>query len=435
MLRFLRHPGVLHFAWVLYFIALPFSKALSAITEVTLLVLAIPALGTRDFRTDLYRYRHVSALCLIFLALLLGLAYTENLSNGFKVLSRYHRFLIIPLIFLAHRRWLLQHFFQYLQVYVTAVAAVCIITLSFYILPPETAASVTDRLGFVLPYYKDQTGAAFGIYSPFTGRLQLGSLISLALLSAVYLVSNSYKRILNGALFALLFFTHFILGARGALLAFLIAFGLYGYLFAQQRFRPVLSRKIGNPLATLLIVFCLASALIGLPWAAYTYLKPVQSRVDQTRWEMEMYQTGQFTQYSYEHFTTLRRVASWQNLWQVVQQNPILGVGTGDYTDALEQAYTDDKYPMPVHNHNQFLMFWAMIGIWGLCLFIFILGYWLWRMRKSGPEFYFACAFLLFYILNMMPDAVLFNQTDSTAFCSFMALIGLTFRQYRPENA
>ncbi len=435
MVRLLGNPRLLHFTWLLFFIALPFSKALSTVSEVALLVLAIPAALAGNFRADLYRYRHVTALCLVPVILLLGLTYTENLHSGFKIITRYHRFLIIPLFFIAHRQWLLPRVKTYLQVFVAAVAAVCLITLLFYALPPALAATITEKLGFVLPYPKNHDAAAFGLYTPFTDRLQLGSLISIALLSAIYLFSIAYKKLLNLVLFSLLFITLFMLGARGALLALLVALPFYFFLLAQRSIRPVLAKRTGNTLATLLILVCLVAGFIGLPWAAYKTLKPVQSRVDQTRWEIEMYQNGQFTQYSYQHFTTLRRVASWQNLWQVVKQHPVMGVGTGDYTDALTQAYADDRYKMQLHNHNQYLMFWAMTGIWGLGIFLGILVFWLWRMRFSGFTFYFAAAFMLFYVLNMMPDAVLHTQADSTAFCSFISLIGLIFRPNRSEHA
>src|SRR6188474_1070890 len=97
MVRLLGNPRLLHFTWLLFFIALPFSKALSTVSEVALLVLAVPAALAGNFRADLYRYRHIAALCLLPAILLLGLTYTENLHSGFKIITRYHRFLIIPL--------------------------------------------------------------------------------------------------------------------------------------------------------------------------------------------------------------------------------------------------------------------------------------------------------------------------------------------------
>ena len=76
-----------------------------------------------------------------------------------------------------------------------------------------------------------------------------------------------------------------------------------------------------------------------------------------------------------------------------------------------------------------------MAGIWGLTVFLFVLTYWLYKMRFSGPVFYLATAFLVFYFLNMLPDAVLNTQVDSAAFCAFLALIGLQARPSLLKNA
>ena len=66
-----------------------------------------------------------------------------------------------------------------------------------------------------------------------------------------------------------------------------------------------------------------------------------------------------------------------------------------------------------------------MLGIWGLAVFVFVLWNWAYQMKNQGMISVFAWSVLLFYIINMIPDAVLYQQIDNMAFCAFLSLIGL----------
>jgi O-antigen ligase len=112
-------------------------------------------------------------------------------------------------------------------------------------------------------------------------------------------------------------------------------------------------------------------------------------------------------------------------MWEVARQNPLWGVGTGDYKNELEKAYARNNPDFEVNNHSQYLLFWAMSGLFGLLIFLGVLVYWLFSLRGSGQLYAYGLVFLVFYAVNMVPDSVLATQVDSMVFCSFLALIGL----------
>ena len=112
-------------------------------------------------------------------------------------------------------------------------------------------------------------------------------------------------------------------------------------------------------------------------------------------------------------------------MWEVVKQNPVFGAGTGDYHPEIKAVYLKNNPEMEVNSHSQYLLFWGMTGLVGLLIFLAVLAYWIFELRFSGPLYFYGLAFLVFYLVNMLPDSVLFTQVDSMVFCTFMALIGL----------
>ena len=98
------------FAWFFYFCSLPLFKAFASIAEVALVILSFWPGTFSGFKHTVLKYKAVLAVTLIFGILLLGMVYTEDLKTGYKILKHQHRFLVIPLLFLAHARLLQENF-------------------------------------------------------------------------------------------------------------------------------------------------------------------------------------------------------------------------------------------------------------------------------------------------------------------------------------
>ncbi|MDX5443633.1 MAG: O-antigen ligase family protein [Hymenobacteraceae bacterium] len=416
---------MLHFFWLIFFLALPFSKWLSTASELALVAFTLYKFNWSSFKQNLYAYRHVAFLMLFFGCLLLGLLYTDNLSNGLRVIRHQHRFLVIPLLFLANAHLVRKNIAIYASVFVMAATASGLVVAVLYWLPEHVTRNLANNLGIMRDYPDMHLRAAFGLYSPFIERIQLSSLIAIAILTAIYLVSVNYKKWLHLVLLAFMFYVMLILGGRGGQVSLMGALLLYASFISVRFIFPVLQKKLGTAGATTVIILAFAAVFAGVPWAAYKTMPSVQDRINQTRWELELINNGRFVEHDYNNFTTLRRIVSWQNMWTLVKRNPVFGTGTGDYYQELENVYAEGPVQVMINSHSQYLMIWAMTGILGLVVFVGSLVYWLYSLRRPTLLFYYAAAFFIFYILNMSFDAVLFTQVDSMAFSAFFSLIGL----------
>ena len=119
------------------------------------------------------------------------------------------------------------------------------------------------------------------------------------------------------------------------------------------------------------------------------------------QWELGTFQDGTFKNYDYTHFTSIRRWLSWKNSWSIIQENPIYGVGVGDYYTAMEKAYSKDELGFPVNTQSQFLYYWTSAGILGLFALLFLLSYSFiyFIQQKDKSVKLLGCSLIIFYSL------------------------------------
>lgn len=76
----------------------------------------------------------------------------------------------------------------------------------------------------------------------------------------------------------------------------------------------------------------------------------------------------------------VERVEGIQESWELIKKHPVLGVGIGNYTQAVGELRLGDPLYSYQPVHNVFLLIWAEIGIVGLLLF---LGALYWAAKRS----------------------------------------------------
>ena len=82
------------------------------------------------------------------------------------------------------------------------------------------------------------------------------------------------------------------------------------------------------------------------------------------------------------------RFLIWESAINMIKDNPIMGVGLGNYKEKYQNEYIlpEAKERFQMHAHNTYLHFWAETGFPGLFLFCAIFGYslfWSWKRRRS----------------------------------------------------
>ena len=120
------------------------------------------------------------------------------------------------------------------------------------------------------------------------------------------------------------------------------------------------------------------------------------------------------------------RIAKWECSWEVVKENFLIGVGTGDAQDALMDSYRKKGFVEGLRNgyntHNQYLETWTMLGLPGLIILCWMVWpfrmNWLWR------------SFMLLIAASFLTENILDVQKGVVFFSFFYALLAGPFTQY-----
>lgn len=419
-----------HWLFPAFLLALVFSKALASVLEVTLLVFSLAFAWRQISSLSVKKYLPAISLGAVFIFYLLGILWSDDKTAGFKFSNIQHSLLVIPLILFLNRRKAIQKLDHYLLYFIYGAAVAGIFTLLLNAPGPQFLEDLTHRYTFLEPFEASEGGFLnFGLYNPLHPKIQFSNLLGMAALACFYLLFQNPKRwALHGALLAIII-SSLALGGRGGQLALL--FGLYVFVAAGiwQEYLPKLGAKFGRPVAIALFLVGMGIFTLATPIIVYKTVPPVTQRYDQLFWELEELQNGNYVNHEYEHFTSLRRIVSWQNSWTLIQQHFWLGTGTGDYKAGMQQVYANSNFSeLPVNNHSQYLHLWACLGLLGLGLFMWCVVWWVFTVLRQSDHFWlnvFALAFMGFYLISMIPDAILLRQSDNMLFALFFSWLGV----------
>ena len=123
------------------------------------------------------------------------------------------------------------------------------------------------------------------------------------------------------------------------------------------------------------------------------------------------------------HSITMR-LYFWQAAIQIIKNNPLIGVGTGDVQQELNKTYTEIKSPLSEEwrkrPHNQFITITVAFGFAGLVFFLGSLVYPLLKLKKQLHLLYFP--FFILLILSFILEDTLETQAGLTFFAVFNTL-------------
>jgi lipopolysaccharide/colanic/teichoic acid biosynthesis glycosyltransferase len=121
------------------------------------------------------------------------------------------------------------------------------------------------------------------------------------------------------------------------------------------------------------------------------------------------------------------RVELWSASWELIKENILFGVGTGDIKDELEKKFTEKKFfygaEKKFNPHNQFLHTGVMLGLAGGVLLILMLAVPAFQSLKNKN--YLFVAFIAIVFLNCLTESILEVQKGVLFFCVFsLAILG-----------
>ena len=125
------------------------------------------------------------------------------------------------------------------------------------------------------------------------------------------------------------------------------------------------------------------------------------------------------------------RIAMWIVASDIVQENPIFGVGVGDHKDEMQKlGETVYKQSMPIitankyaHFHNQFLQIIVQFGLIGMIIFL-LMFYYLLTLKLDNKIFDLVKISIVFiYLISFMGEPVLHKQTTEALFAIIASIL------------
>lgn len=123
---------------------------------------------------------------------------------------------------------------------------------------------------------------------------------------------------------------------------------------------------------------------------------------------------------------TLERLIYWKIACQIIQENWLVGVGSGDVQAAFEEKYAKNDFSLTKNHqlraHQNYLTVWISFGVFGLLYFIF-----LWYLFiKNNFKYFISTAFISIVIASFLIEDTLETQVGASFvalfYCLFLSL-------------
>ncbi len=159
----------------------------------------------------------------------------------------------------------------------------------------------------------------------------------------------------------------------------------------------------------------------GIAWHDMGKRNALRERVDMVFFEIDKYWLHGYVQGS----SVAMRLVFWETAIALINENPWVGVGTGDTQMAFDAAYESAESALPetyrMRAHQQYLTWIVSWGILGFAFIVFAMLYpirvnW----RKRHPLF---LSFLVIMLISFLSDDTLERQIGVSLFAFFYCLL------------
>lgn len=313
---------------------------------------------TPHYFTRFFQDKTLVVLTLPFFLVLISGLWSEDSVFWLKRVQLRLPFLVIPLVF-ANMPPLRQnlngllldsfvskkHVYLLLEVALWTFCATVFVVLTNYIFHFD---EINKGLGEGRPMPFLKTHITFSIMASF---VVMGGI---HLWQEGFYWKYPFEKILIRLLTLFLFIGLHVISVRSGLVA------LYVCLFTKLLLIVFREKKYILGIASFLF-------LLTIPIFAYKNIPSFQQRINYAIWDLGKYQENKPETYS-----DAQRIISYKMGFEVVKNNPFLGVGSGDADAEIVKMYArmypNLKYKMP---HNGWLFNTVEVGLVGLALYIF----------------------------------------------------------------
>ncbi|MCB9196232.1 MAG: O-antigen ligase family protein [Flavobacteriales bacterium] len=123
------------------------------------------------------------------------------------------------------------------------------------------------------------------------------------------------------------------------------------------------------------------------------------------------------------------RIIAWQGCIENFKAHPLIGVGTGDVNEALNEYYMKSGHPTlalkSLNAHNQFLHTLVKEGILGLVSLAFIIWLPFFKNSQNQETMKLYVVFILIFLISCLTEAMLQTQSGIVFFAFFISIFSL----------
>jgi O-antigen ligase len=339
------------------------------------------------------------ASILFFFIHVVGLIWTEDLPWGLHIVHKMWYFIgLFPILYTIVRKDYISH---YISAFLLAISIteVCSYLVWFEIIEPFKHATVSNP-------------------TPFMSHISYNPILALA----IYLVLHEifFNKKIKNIVFSLYSFfaismiiNMFITGGRAGQVAF---FAMLVILIIQ-----ILDKQRIKSLIIISIV------IPGIFFAAYQTSNLFQQRVDLAYNQTLAYHPGSLNSIGY-------RITFALNSWEVIKENPIIGIGTGDFPIEYKKINEINKTEIPntKNPHNMYILIGMELGIIGLISMLSIFYYQVKLSFNSSNRFIrdIGITLPLLFLVIMWSDSYLLGHFTTLVFVFFSSFLYKDFEKY-----
>ena len=365
-----------------------------------------------DFKSDFHQLKNNKLIIAVFLYLLvhvIALLWTSDMEFGLYTLRKQLKFLFIPIFMLFVKR---EHVKYYILAFLTSMSLSELWSygIFFELLPLYRGATLIDPIPLM----------SHANYTPF---------LTIAIYFLSYYVlfdqsNNKLKKLTYSFFIITMSINIFITGGRaGQVMYFAMLVVLVFQYFPKNIFKAFLISSI--------IVAVTSSTF-------YINSKIFSDRVDIAVKELSDYK-------NHTHSSTGFRISAAINSWTIIKENPVIGVGTGDYKNEFIKASIKNEFGLEntlmIYNpHNMYVLILVQFGFVGLMAMLYMF-YAQIRIAVNSNEDLFrkiGVALPLLYLLIMLSDSYLMVHMTGLLFIFISSFIYKDYeadKQYRLKTA
>lgn len=403
------HQKIFYGGLILAAVTLPYSLLANSVSIILLLTNWLWE-GNLSVKIQEIKKNSLLHIFFIFYALhITALLFTANTDNGFFELQKKLSLFVLPLVLATSNKLSSIQINNILKLFLSSILLTTFICLG-YALYRTNILETYSNPNWLFFSYVDLTKIINLQPTYFALYVCMAILILLYLLSENNRSYNNFKKSLLFICIAYLVIFLFLLSSRMEILA-LVTVTFFGIIFYYYKIG-----KIFKGLAFIgIITIALMTIAYQLPFMRERVFDTLGVK-QETIW-INQYGDG-------KNAAPEMRKQKWKSSINVIKENWLLGVGTGDVQDELQKQYKnigfEVGYTSRYNAHNQYLETWIGLGILGLLSLLSCLAIPL--VLSFRNKNYLYAAFLLLFFLCCITESMLCRQHGIVFYSLFTSL-------------